>query len=192
MSILFYLLRYSFTSILWGFLIAVICMALFVVIIKGWRKDAQFSVASYLVGAVLLLLLSVQCILIAGSLKIIDTTDYCEAQVERIVENAYSSTELITISEADDVVKNLIYEYPFLQHFISGGEFEGYTAMQLPHAIADELRSYMHWYIFRRILWCLGFVLVGAFIVIKTMDTTRSLQMKQRRPIGHTSRYDDF
>lgn len=44
------------------------------------------------------------------------------------------------------------------------------SAKQLPAAMADELRSFMWKYIGRRLLWCLGFVLVAGFIGIKTLD----------------------
>lgn len=48
---LYDILRYSFSSVIWGILIAVACMTLFVFLIKGWYKDATFSPISYVVGA---------------------------------------------------------------------------------------------------------------------------------------------
>ena len=163
------ILRYSFSSVFWGILIAVACMALFVFLIKGWYKDATFSPISYVIGAVLFLFLSFQCIMIIGSLKIIDTTDYYETEIAGIVDSAYDAAEEITDGESDEIIKEAIERFPILQYYISGGEFSGYTAKELPHAIADELRSFMRWYIFRRILWCLGFVIVGAVCVIKSL-----------------------
>ena len=84
---LFDILRYSFSSAIWGILIAIICMALFVFLIKGWYKDATFSPISYIIGAILFMFLSIQCVLIVGSLKIISTTDYYETEISRIVDN---------------------------------------------------------------------------------------------------------
>jgi hypothetical protein len=167
---LFDILRYSFSSVIWGVLIAVACMALFVFLIKGWYKDATFSPISYIIGGVIFLFLSFQCILIVGSLKIIDTTDYYETEISRIVDSAYDAADEVTMGQADDIIQMIIDRFPLLQYYISGGEFSGFTAKELPHAMADELRSFMRWYIFRRILWCLGFVIIGAVCVIRSLS----------------------
>lgn len=178
--VLFDILRYSFSSLIWGILIAVICMALFVFLIKGWYKDATFSPVSYVVGALLFLLLSFQCVLIVGSLKIIDMSDEYEREITSIVDSAYSPLDEVSQSQASDIIDAIIEEYPILHYYISGGEFSGFSARELPHAIAQELRSFMRWYIFRRILWCLGFVIVGAVCVIKSMSKNYARQRTQR------------
>lgn len=182
--VLFDILRYSFSSMIWGILIAVACMALFVFLIKGWYKDATFSPISYLVGIILFLFLSFQCVLIVGSLKIISMTDEYEQQVAALVA-AYSPNDEVSQAEASDVIDAIIDEFPILEYYIGGGEFTGYTAIELPHAIAQELRSFMRWYIFRRILWCLGFVVVGAVCVIKSLSKNYT---SARRPRPQTER----
>ena len=178
--VLFDILRYSFSSMIWGLLIAVICMGLFIFLIKGWYKDATFTPISYVVGAILLILLSVQCVLVVGSLKIIDMSEIYEERISIIVDSVYSPSEEVSLSQASDVIDKIIDEYPILHYYIGGGDFSGFTAKELPHAIAQELRSFMRWYIFRRILWCLGFVLVGAVCVIKTMSKPYTRQRLQR------------
>lgn len=184
--VLFDILRYSFSSMIWGILIAVACMALFVFLIKGWYKDATFSPISYAVGATLFLFLSFQCILIVGSLKIISMTDEYEQRITNIVESAYSPSDMVSMPQASDVIDTIIEEFPILEYYIVGGEFSGFTAEQLPHAMADELRSFMRWYIFRRILWCIGFVIVGAICVIKSLS--KNYQGIRRQRVQHDRR----
>lgn len=194
MLALFEILRYSFSSVIWGILIAVACMALFVFLIKGWYKDATFSPVSYAIGTILFLLLSFQSILIVGSLKIISMTDEYEQRISSIVEEAYSPSVMLSGPETSNVIGNIIEEFPILNYYIDGGEFSGYTAKELPHVIADELRSFMRWYIFRRILWCLGFVIVGAICVIKTLSKSyhgikrQRIQCDRRRVSRRTRR----
>jgi hypothetical protein len=183
---LFDILKYSFSSAIWGILIAVICMALFVFLIKGWYKDATFSPVSYIIGAILFVFLSVQCVLIIGSLKIISTTDYYETEISRIVDNVYDASDEVTKGQSDDIIQVIIDRFPILHYYIGGGEFSGFTAKELPHAMADELRSFMRWYIFRRILWCLGFVIVGAICVIKSLS--RSYTPLRRMERGERQR----
>lgn len=181
------ILRYSAGSIIWGILLSIFCLALFVLLIKGWYKDASFSPISYLVGCVLFLFLAFQCILIIGSIKIIETSDYYETQISRIVEYMLPQTDMVSARQSDDIIKELIEEYPLLRYYISGGEFAGFTPAQLPHAIVSELRVFMRWYIFRRILWSVGFVIVGAIIVIKSLSrnhsSTRPRESLQRQRV---------
>lgn len=181
---LFDIIRYSLSSAIWGILIAIACMALFVFLIKGWYKDATFSPISYVIGAVLFLFLSIQCVLIVGSLKILDTTDYYEVEISHIVNNTYNDADEVTKGNADLIIKEIIDRFPILHYYIGGGTFSGFTAKELPHVMAEELRSFMRWYIFRRILWCLGFVIVGAICVIRSL----SKNYKPIRQIGRIQR----
>lgn len=184
---LYDILNYSFSSVIWGLLIAIACMALFVFLIKGWYKDATFSPVSYIIGAILFIFLSFQCVLIVGSLKIISMTDDYEQRITSIVESLYSPSDMVSMPQASDVIDTIIDEFPILEYYIGGGEFSGFTAAQLPHAMADELRSFMRWYIFRRILWCLGFVIVGAICVIKSLSRNyaplRRIERQQRQRV---------
>jgi len=164
-------------------------MALFVFLIKGWYKDATFSPVSYLVGAMLFLFLSVQCILIVGSLKILNTTGFYEAEITRIVDSAYDASDEVSMGNASDIIDTIIDRFPLLHYYIGGGEFSGFTAKELPHAIAQELRSFMRWYIFRRIMWCLGFVVIGAICVIRSMSKARN---KKTTNLLRTEVNDDF
>jgi len=178
----FEILSYSFSSLIWGTLISAACMSLFIFLIKGWYKDATFSPISYIVGIILFFFLSFQCVLIVGSLKIISMIDVYEQQVASLVES-FPSNEEISKSQASDVVDAIINEFPILEYYIGGGEFTGYTAGELPSAIAQELRTFMHWYIIRRLLWCLGFVIVGATCVIKSLS--QSYTPLRHREIPH-------
>lgn len=183
---LFDILRYSISSVIWGILIAIGCMALFVFLIKGWYKDATFSPLSYVVGALLFILLSFQCIMIVGSLKIIEMSDEYEQQISAIVESAYSSSEIVSMSQASDIIERIIDEFPILQYYVEGGKFSGFEARELPQAITQELSSFMRWYIFRRILWCLGFVVLGAIYVIKSMSKNNTRHRPQRIQNGRS------
>ena len=50
------IIQYSIGSLVWCVLIAVLCMALFILIVKGWFKDAMFSIWSYIIGIILFVL----------------------------------------------------------------------------------------------------------------------------------------
>lgn len=190
MGYLFNIIQFSFGSLIWGILIALACMALFVFIIKGWWKNAMFTIWSYLIGSILFLMLSFQCTMIVGSLKIINTCDEYEAYFTSVVNSMYDGWEEVSQESADIVINKAIAEFPLLEYYISGGEFSGYNAKQIPAAMADELRSFMWAYITRRLLWCLGFVIVAGVIGIMTLNkynrSTRTYGTNNRERITAT------
>jgi small-conductance mechanosensitive channel len=193
------ILRLSTGSVVWGVLIALVMMALFIFIVRGWWKDAMFTPVTYVLGGVLTLLLMFQCTMMVGALKIIDMTDYYEEIMQHAVETSYSYLDReATHEETDRVVKELVAQVPLLQHYIGSGWSEGITLRDVPHAMADELRAYMRSYIVRRLLWSLGFVVVLGVIAIKTMErpgrgNSRSMAESRtgergRTPIGNRAR----
>lgn len=157
-------------------------MALFALAVKGWLSNAHLSPATYLIGIVLFIFLAIQCTLISGSLKIIDTIDEYQSFFSNIVNDVYDGWEKVTETDADVVIQKAIDKYPLLSYYISGGEFSGYSARELPEAIADELRGTMWAYIGRRLLWCIGFVIAASLLGIKTISTGGSY------PCGTSSR----
>ena len=169
MGFLFDILRLSAGSVAWGVLIALVMMALFVFIVRGWWKDAIFTLSTYILGAVLAVLLMVQCTLIVGALKIINTADTSQPVVEGFVNQYFTAGEIVTKEKADEVLGDFISEYPLVQHYIESGEFYGMRAAELATIIIDELLSYMSSYILSRLLWSLVFVLVLGGLSVKTI-----------------------
>ena len=196
---LFELLKFSFSSIFWGILITVVCMALFFFLIRGWYRNAVFTPISYVIGIILFLLLAFQCTMIVGAIKIIRISPYYEAQIQHIkiirispyyeaqiqqmVNSHFPSDREVSKQESEQVIDWLVTEYPILQHYFDTGEFTGYTAQQLPAVMGAEIRSFLRFYILRRLLWCLGFVIVGAVLVI------RSIAKEYERKHSNSSRY---
>lgn len=174
MNALFEILEFSMSSLIWGVLIAAICMGLFFFVIKGWWRNAMFTLATYLVGIILFLLLSVQCILICGAIKIIDFTDVIEAKTEQILNTRYVKNMSVTIAESEEIVQDLIAEYPILANYIGYGYFQGYTVETLPAGVGQAVRDFMRSFIIRRLLWCLGFVVVGSFLAVKSISVVNN------------------
>ena len=129
---LFELLRFSFSSIIWGILITAICLALFFFLIRGWYRNATFTPISYVIGFFLFLLLAFQCTMIVGAIKIINISPYYESQIQQLVGTYFPPSQEITGQESEQVIDWLVTEYPILQHYFDTGEFTGYTAQQLP------------------------------------------------------------
>lgn len=185
------LIEFSLSSIFWGILIAAVCIAIFVFLIKGWWKNAMFTIPTYIVGVILFVLLSIQCILICGAIKIIDLSDFVQVEVERIIDLNYMPDCTLSVGEADNVIQELIGKFPILGNYIGSGYFEGHTTESMPLAAKEALEDFMTSYITRRLLWCLGFTVIAAIIAIKTINkgcnsrSTRGSYGRSRSPIEH-------
>lgn len=180
---LFELLKFSFSSIVWGILITTICVGLFFFLIRGWYRNATFTPISYIIGFFLFLLLAFQCTMIVGAIKIINISPFYEMQIQQLVSTYLPPSQEVTRQESEQVINWLVTEYPILQHYFDSGEFTGYTAQQLPAVMGAEIRSFLRFYIVRRSLWCLAFVIVGAILVI------RSIAKKYEKKYSKTSKY---
>lgn len=178
---LFDLLQFSFSSLIWGILITVVCLLLFFTLIRGWYKSATMTPVSYLVGFVLFLLLSFQSTLIMGAIKIIHISDFFAGEIQQVVQQFFQSNQEVTVQQSTIIVENLVDTYPMLGHFFQSGEFTGYTAAELPEAIRAEICSFLRWFIVRRLLWCLAFVVVGAVCVIRTMTPSYRVENSLKR-----------
>ena len=180
---LFELLKFSFSSIVWGILITTICVGLFFFLIRGWYRNATFTPINYIIGFFLFLLLAFQCTMIVGAIKIINISPFYETQIQQLVSTYFPPSQEVTRQESEQVINWLVTEYPILQHYFDSGEFTGYTAQQLPAVMGAEIRSFLRFYIVRRLLWCLAFVIVGAILVI------RSIAKKYEKKYSKTSKY---
>lgn len=208
MQALFNILQYSIGSLFIGILLTVLGMAIMVFLIRGWYKDALFSLWSYVVGAVLFFLLAFQNTLVVGAIAIIRSTDDYERYITYIVEsyakertndptgtsrafNELMESEALS-EQSDELIKYTMVQYPLLGYYISGADLRGFSFSQLPAAMMDELRSMLRWYIVRRLLWELLFVAVGSFIVIRSLahktPTHRYSPQRNTERIGDRAR----
>lgn len=167
---LFELLKFSFSSIVWGILITLMCLTIYFISIRGWYKNATFTPVSYIIGVMLFFLLAFQSTMIVGAIKIIRISDSYEKQISQLINKNLPLNQEISKQQSEQLIQWLINEYPILQNYISNGEFTGYTAQELPEAIGKKLRSFLRGYILHRLFWCLGFVIFGAILTITSMN----------------------
>ncbi|MDO4160250.1 MAG: hypothetical protein Q4D41_07330 [Prevotellaceae bacterium] len=195
MGLFFDIIGFSASSLLWGLLIALVCVVLFAFIIKGWWKNAMFTPPTYIIGFVLFVLLAIQFTLIIGSIKIINKTEYYEQEITSVINSI--NIENTTTQQTDSIIKELKSEYPIIENYINEADYHGKSLAQMPHTIALNIKSYLKSYILRRMLWALGFIIVGIICTIKSISvgngTRRHRQYSQnsRRPIdsGHSRKH---
>lgn len=164
------ILSYAIGSLFWGFLIALACVGLFLFLIKGWYNNAFLKPASYVIAVVLGLILTYNCTIICGAVSMKSHISNYETLVAETIRTSFSDYDAV-VDEAtsNEIVQEVVKANPVLYYFIGSGNFQGHKLAELPHAMADTLRSYLNNVILKKVLWSLAFVVIAAFVAIKTI-----------------------
>lgn len=192
MGALYTIVSYSLGNLFLGILLTVVGVGLMFFLIRSWFSNSSFTPFSYIMGFVLFLFLSFQAVLLCGAVTIKSYCDEVEVAINEWVRNLPDEVRFNKES-SQQVLEQIQQEWPLVGYFVGGADFTGHTPVDIARAMTDELHSFMNGFILRRIGWSLLFVVVGAFIVIKTMEHTR----RQRNRGGYASarsrrrRYDD-
>lgn len=153
------ILHYSASSLFFGAVLALLGVGLVTLLVRGWYKDALFSPWTYAVGALLFILLSVQGTLLVGAAKLMEATDECQ-QIAAALIDQYKP-------QAEEALDSLGYA--------------GTVPTDVVDEKAEALRSALGWYIFRRAMWGLGFIVVGAAIALRTLQRAPSQRQRPQR-----------
>ena len=187
------LIKYASTSLLWGFLIGAFCLCLFIIMIKGWWKDARFTFWSYLTSVALGIVLIYQCTLLCSAIIIINMADDCEPVITSCVPQYTSQTEqVLSKEETDKLISDFAKNNPLVANHIDTSELQDCTAKEIPSVIISQVKGDMGWFIFRRVLWSLGFTIIAAIFVIKSIsrqqDRKRERISKDRERVKRNHR----
>lgn len=192
MNALYTIISYSLGNLFLGVILTIAGVELMFFLIRSWFSNRTFTLFSYFVGIILFLFLSFQSVLFCGAITIKSYCDEVEMAINEWARNLPDDVRFDKES-SQQMLEQIQQEWPLVGYFVGGADFTGHTPVGIAHAMTDELQSFMNGFILRRIGWSLLFVVVGAFIVIRTMEHTR----RQRNRSGYAPirsrrrRYDD-
>lgn len=152
-------------NILWGVLIAAVCIALFLVALKGWFKNAKLSPWTYVVGTVLFVFLVIQLSLLIGAVDVMCTVDDIELAIKHIVETAGATNLSVESQQVFDTIKE---KYPMLDLYMGWCDHSSANVTPIAMIIGDSVRDYLTSYIWHRIWWILGAMALACGLVILT------------------------
>jgi len=188
------ILKYSIGSLFYGGLITVVFISLFVLLIKGWYKDAIFKPITFAVFGVLTLFVFANSTIICGALAIKSDITTINASVENIIEESGLKGD----SEVDSLQTNKFMQevtdrYPIINSVVGQFDISGSQVAELPAMICNTLTGYLTGIIIKSLLWTLAFVVIGVIVVIKTLDHGSSNRVSSRygeRGNSRVQRYD--
>lgn len=160
---------YSIGSLLLGLLITTIGTCLMFLILKSWYNNRVFTPLSLIFGAIVFLFLAYHAIIICGAITIKGYGDKMETLINSYVEGLPENT-VLTKEDSDEIIKKLNDDIPLVGYYADAADFHGHSPADIAMSMNNAMQNYMNGYIVRHILWSIFFIILGAFIVIKTMN----------------------
>lgn len=164
------ILKYSIGSLFYGGVITVIFLFLFIFLIKGWYKDAVFKPVSFVVLGVVALIVLWNSTIICGALAMKSDISAIQTLIENMIEATdLDADDVVDERQSNEIFQEVIERHPILSYYADYCDFSGWSVAQLPSAMCETLKDYLNGKILKCLLWSLGFVVVGAVVVIKTL-----------------------
>lgn len=192
MGAIFNIMAYSAGSFVLGITFTLVGVVLMFFIVKSWRRGGRFGLRSYSVGVVLFFFLAYQSVLLCGAVTI---KSYCSDVQQAICAMVSDKPDNVVFSRSDSqqILDNISRQWPLVGYYVNTADFTGHTPADIAASMTDELRSFMNWFLVRRVVWSLLFIVIGAIAVIKTMHDSAHISHTQRSPQPTSIRriYDD-
>lgn len=185
-------LYYAFGSMLLGVFITIIGVGLLFYLVKSFYPKYTFTPITYIVGVILFILLSYHSILICGAFKIKGMADDIGESINYFVEDYYIPGQEITDVEAQQIAEHLMEEYPLFACYVGGATSYGNTTSTIAQSLVDECHEFMNIFILKHLGWCVTFIAIGTFVVIKTMEVYHKTTRRSSSTAIRRSRRDDF
>lgn len=180
--IFFNLFSAAMTAVLCGVIAAAVTMALYYVFFRALDRDVVRSKVYLIVCAVLAVLLIVQYSLLSGAVSALGEVDSAEIYLQQVTENAYGALGVV---ESQQLLDQVTGQYPLIGVFIGVCNFAGQSMTDIAGVMSETMRDFLSSYIWRRVWWILGLIVVAS-VVIAFMPGTG------RKKSGGSTSFDDF
>lgn len=181
----FSLLTTAFSCIVYGVIVTTVIMAILYGILKCISKSITQIPIFYITGFVLAVLLIIQTTLLIGAIQAKDAADSAEVYLRQLLENDHRT---VGANDSQHIFEAVKERYPIIGSFWGLADYTGYETSELPETMHEVMIEYLNSYIWHRVLWILGFIIVASFLV---MLFDKPNQDKSKRN-ALSSRHDDY
>lgn len=151
-------------ALLWGGLLSVVLVVLLYLLIKAFYPSCKLTLLSGVVMFVLWIFLFIQSTMLVGALYAKGYVDDMKTVVATFMEKATDVSDSLNSSQqADKLKQDLSEQYPILESYLDRLDIRELTNRDMPVEIilAESIKTMIHFYILRRVLWIVAFLLVG-------------------------------
>lgn len=188
--IFFSLFSTAISSVFYGIIATAVVMTILFALLKAISKGIVQTPAFFVTGIILAVLLIVQFSLLIGAVQAKDATDSAGIYLTQLLENQNGT---VTAQNSQQIMDAVTDHFPVIGSYLNLADFSGYDASELPDVMYSTMIEYLNSYIWHRVWWILGFIIVACFIVAlfennKTTDrrvyrkrVTSQTDLKRRR-----------
>lgn len=177
----FSLLSTAFSSVFYGIIVTVVIMAILYAVLKTLSKGIVQTPVFLVTGVVLAILLIIQTSLMIGAMQAKDAADSAELYLNQVLENSYGT---IGAQDSQKVLDKVTEEFPIIDTYLGVADFSGNDVSNLAGAMHDTMIDYLNSYIWHRVWWILGIIVVASIVVI-LFDKPNMATVKGRAPSSH-------
>lgn len=187
----FSLLTTMFSSVFYGLVLTVAVMAVLYLLLKSFSKSIVRTPVFFVIGVILAMLLVVNCSMLIGAIQAKGLADSAEMLLNQLV---CGMGGMVNVRDSQLAMDAVAEELPLLGVFANLADFSGVEVSELPAAMHQAIVDYLNSYIWRRVGWIVGFIVVACLLAMffdkKALGTGRSTL---KTTAGRTRRnYDDF
>lgn len=157
------LISTAFSCILYGVIVTAVIMAILYAVLKSLSKSIVRTPVFYVTGVLLAILLMVQCSLMIGAMQAKDATDAAELYMNQLLENTSGT---VGANDSQRVLDAVTEQFPIIGSFIDLADFSGHEMSNLASTMHDSMNSYLSSYIWHRVWWILGIIVVACILVM--------------------------
>ena len=180
----------AFSSIFYGVIVTAVIMALLYVLLKTLSEGIVKTPVFFVTGVVLAILLIIQSSLMIGAIHAKDAVDSAEIYLNQLLENSYGT---VGAQDSQKILDAVTEEYPIIGSYIGVANFSGNDVTNLAESMHETMISYLNSYIWNRVWWILGMIVVACLVVMmfdKRSPTTG--KPKHKASMASRKNYDDF
>ncbi|MGM9687233.1 MAG: hypothetical protein ACI3YI_13580 [Bacteroidaceae bacterium] len=186
----FLLLTDAFSCFLYGIVVTAVIMVILYFVLKTLSQGIVRTPVFYITGVVLAVLLLIQTSLMIGAIQAKDAVDSALIYMNQLLEN-YSG--IVGANDSQQILDAVTEEFPIIGVYLNLADFSGNAVSDLAESIHETMSDYLNSYIWHRVWWILGMIVVACVIVMlfdkrspATNKPVRSTKMASRK------NYDDF
>ena len=192
--IFFTLISTAFSSIFYGVIVTAVIMALLYVLLRSLSKSIVQSIPFYITGVVMAMLLVIQLSLMIGAMQAKDTADAAKIYTTQLLEDA---SGIVGAQDSQMVLDAITEQFPIIGTFVGFADFSGTTVSDLAESMHRTIVDFLNTYIWHRVWWILGIVVVACLIVScfskNEIEKTRTMMQNNRtRVVAQNKKYKNF
>ena len=159
----FSLITTAVSSVFYGIIATAVVMAILYAVLKTLSKGIVQAPVFYISGGVLAVLLVIQFSLMIGAVEAKDAVDSAELYMNQFLENSYGT---INAQQSQQVLDKVTDEFPIIGTYLGMADFSGHDVSDLASSMHATMIDYLNSYIWHRVWWILGMIVVACIIVM--------------------------